>query len=68
MVRIIIEDLNEYESKTMGTQLTPSQDEFSYVLGVAAGLEAWLERHVSVDHVNGVWYITIADEYQLDES
>jgi hypothetical protein len=67
MVRIIIEDLNEYESKTMGAQLTSSQDEFSYVLGIAAGLEAWLERHVSVDHLNGVWYITIEDANETSE-
>ena len=65
MVKIVIDDLNLYESKTMMVQLTDRQDERTFVEGLAAGLQAWLERHVNVDHVEGVWYITL--EEPLDQ-
>ena len=63
MVKIVIEDLNSYESTSMGAQLNKDQDEVSYVQGIAAGLQAWLKRHVNVDHVEGVWYVTIEEPY-----
>ena len=59
MVKIVIDDLNIYESTTMMVQLAEGHDEESYVDGVAAGLSAWLTRHVHVDHVEGVWYVTL---------
>ena len=34
-----------------------------FLQGIAAGLQAWLKRHVNVDHVEGVWYVTIEDMY-----
>ena len=63
MVKIVIDDLNIYESTSMMVQLAEGHDEVSYVQGVAAGLSAWLERHVNVDHVEGVWYVTIEEAY-----
>ena len=67
MVKIVIDDLNIYESTNMTNmmvQLAEGHDEMSYVQGVAAGLSAWLKRHVNVDHVEGVWYVSIEEAYE----
>jgi hypothetical protein len=60
-VKVVIEDLNLYETKTIMAQLNQNQDEMSFVQGMAASLQAWLHRNVNVDYVNRVWYITIKD-------
>lgn len=62
LVKIIIDDLNLYQSTDMMVQLIDKQDERSFVEGVAAGLQAWLRRQVNVDHVEGVWYLTIEED------
>jgi hypothetical protein len=66
-VKVVIEDLNLYETKTVIVQLNQSQDEMSYVQGMAAGMQAYLSRNVNVDYLNRVWYITIEDAIEEDE-
>ena len=68
MIKLVIEDLNTYESKTMVIELNATQDELSYVQGVAAGVQALLQRDVNVDHVEGVWYVTIEGAIEQDET
>jgi hypothetical protein len=68
MVKIVIDDWDLGESKTMMVQLTEKRDERIFVEGVAAGLQMWLERYVNVNHVEEVWYTTIEGTYEVDES
>ena len=62
MLKIVIEDLDTFESVDMMVQLAEGHEEKCYVDGVAGGLAAWLRCKVHVDKVDETWYVTIEEE------